>query len=119
MILKLGPDQYIHWDEKRNCPKTSILSQAELSLYLLGHFTECHHVNELEREEKEVLALIIKLKMNDLMDRLTKNNSTCKQGRCLDEIVKENKAGKDQNPLTITEIIQYYTYDPDKKSFPF
>ena len=119
MILKLGNDQYIEWIESEKKPRTSVLSQSEMKNYLYHYLSEKHGLDELPKNEKDLVNQIIKLKIKSIFKRVEANGSTCLEGRDCEEIIKQNKASKTNKHLSLKKIIEIYSYNPDKNDFPF
>lgn len=122
VILKLAEDKYVEWSGVVDAPVSSVMGKKEVEEYLkILHSRE----EKVEYEtDPKILAMkkeIVESKVKQRMERVeTNGTSSAMAGDTMENTVAGNRAGPREKTLTVTEIIELYTYTPEKKGkFPF
>lgn len=94
-IIKLN-GKYMEWTSISDSPRTPLMTEEQLRQYWRREYGRCRW--------PELAEILNKLKTSDVA------NST----RTINEIIKDNRAGKNESTLTKSQIIAEYSVDYDE-----
>ena len=122
VILKLAEDKFVEWSTVVDAPTTSVMDLGELKEFL----QELHARNEglMQETNPKIKAMkqeIVRLQVQKRLDRvLQTGTSSLIPDDSLAGYIETNRAGPQESCLTLAEIIELYTFTPEKQGkFPF
>ena len=122
VILKLAENKYIEWSSNVDAPVSSVMTKQECWEYIQEIEKREQKISpEMSPELIELKNKVVEVAAQQRMDRIEKNGtSSLVPGDTMENTVAFNRAGIKESCLTLGEIIELYTYTPDKKGkFPF
>lgn len=121
MIVKLKENAYVDWSSVCDAPSSSVMTKEEMVEFVKDQQLREMRLRpgELEKEEGragEIQRELFDLKVNQRLERIEKNGCSSAIGHTLQDFLDFNRAGKGETHLkTVEEIIETYTYTPEKK----
>ena len=130
MIVKLAEDKYVDWSGCCDAPATGVMSRSDMEEFVKDQeLREMRlrpgEIEKMEGREKEITQELFDLRVKQRLDRIEKNGiekngTSSMHGSSAKSLVAGNRAGPKETCLTIDEIIEAYTWTPEKKGkWPF
>lgn len=100
-IVKLEENKYVQWSTVTDSPETNVLTKDEILEFMKTHDRTGENVAERFK-------------------RVETQGTSSTLGHSADDLLSCNRAGPDEVTLSKQELIELYTFTPDKADkFPF
>ena len=122
VILKLAENKYVDWSSSVDAPVSSIMTKEECYRYVEELEKRQHQVYHQDDEKIKALKMqLVQESVKQRMDRVEKNGtSSLVPDDSMESTIAGNRAGPKEKNITKEEIIELYSYSPEKKGkFPF
>lgn len=122
LIIKLDTDKYVEWSTVVDAPTTSVMSLTELEKFLYEtHGAKEGLFKEADPKTKALKEELVTLQVKNRLERLAENGtSSLIPGDSASAYLDHNRAGPKETCISVAEIVELYTYAPEKKGkFPF
>jgi hypothetical protein len=124
-IVKLGDNRYVEWSGVTDSPSSGLMDKETMEDYVHGqevHSLGYRVVDDSDDQLRKVEQELVELRVKKRLERLEQNGHTSLAfpDMSVADYIAGNRAGPKETTLTLEEIIELYTYTPDKKGkFPW
>jgi hypothetical protein len=124
VIVKLAEDKYLDWSGVCDAPLSGVMTKAEVVEHVKRieeHALGYKALENAEGREKELMLELMETKVSKRLQRVEETGTSSMLAyKSARDFLKGNRAGPKETNLTLEEIIETYTYTPEKRGkWPF